>query len=170
MKLSDLLRDVPVLELQAVRHRDSSVTPDSRLVRKGCSSSPFPARRKTVLNSSSGDRAWCGGHRHLVRDDQQQGTVLVVENPRAALAAIAANFHGRPADRLSLVGGPDLGKTTTTRMIESVFDASGAPVGLIGTIEYRAGDERLVSDRTTPDAAVLQEWFAKMVSAGVKLR
>jgi UDP-N-acetylmuramoyl-L-alanyl-D-glutamate--2,6-diaminopimelate ligase len=53
-------------------------------------------------------------------------------------------------------------------MIESVFDALGEPVGLIGTIEYRAGDERLVADRTTPDAVVLQEWFAKMVDAGVK--
>ncbi|MGZ5434257.1 MAG: UDP-N-acetylmuramoyl-L-alanyl-D-glutamate--2,6-diaminopimelate ligase, partial [Thermoanaerobaculia bacterium] len=60
------------------------------------------------------------------------------------------------------------GKTTTTRMIESVFDASGNPVGLIGTIEYRAGDERLNADRTTPDAVVLQEWFGKMVAAGVK--
>jgi UDP-N-acetylmuramoyl-L-alanyl-D-glutamate--2,6-diaminopimelate ligase len=53
-------------------------------------------------------------------------------------------------------------------MIESILDASGDPVGLIGTIEYRAGDERLSADRTTPDAVVLQEWFAKMVAAGVK--
>src|SRR5204862_2557362 len=27
--------------------------------------------------------------------------------------------------------------------------------------------ERLVADRTTPDAVVLQQWFAKMVQAGV---
>src|SRR5439155_11534410 len=64
------------------------------------------------------------------------------------------------------------GKTTTTKMIESIFDAharvSGEAVGLIGTIEYRAGDERLTADRTTPDAVVLQEWFAKMVDAGVR--
>ncbi len=57
-------------------------------------------------------------------------------------------------------------------MIESIFDAPAngvvEPVGLIGTIEYRAGDERLVADRTTPDAVVLQQWFAKMVDAGVK--
>ncbi len=57
-------------------------------------------------------------------------------------------------------------------MIESIFDAPvngvAEPVGLIGTIEYRAGDERLNADRTTPDAVVLQEWFAKMVAAGVK--
>jgi UDP-N-acetylmuramoyl-L-alanyl-D-glutamate--2,6-diaminopimelate ligase len=53
-------------------------------------------------------------------------------------------------------------------MIESIFDAGGEPVGMIGTIEYRAGDERLVADRTTPDAIVLQQWFGKMADAGVR--
>jgi UDP-N-acetylmuramoyl-L-alanyl-D-glutamate--2,6-diaminopimelate ligase len=95
--------------------------------------------------------------------------VGVVDDPRASLAVIAANFYGRPADKLSLVGITGTsGKTTTALMVESVFDAGQEPVGLIGTIEYRAGDERLVADRTTPDAVVLQEWFAKMVDAGVK--
>ncbi|HEX2062537.1 MAG TPA: UDP-N-acetylmuramoyl-L-alanyl-D-glutamate--2,6-diaminopimelate ligase, partial [Thermoanaerobaculia bacterium] len=85
------------------------------------------------------------------------------------LALIAANFYGRPAEKLSLVGVTGTsGKTTTTRMIESIFDAAGEPVGLIGTIEYRAGDEVLTADRTTPDAVVLQEWFAKMVAARVR--
>jgi UDP-N-acetylmuramoyl-L-alanyl-D-glutamate--2,6-diaminopimelate ligase len=92
-----------------------------------------------------------------------------VEDARAALALIAANFYGHPADKLTLVGVTGTsGKTTTTKMLESIFDAAGEPVGLIGTIEYRAGEERLVADRTTPDAVVLQQWFAKMVDAGVK--
>jgi UDP-N-acetylmuramoyl-L-alanyl-D-glutamate--2,6-diaminopimelate ligase len=99
----------------------------------------------------------------------QASTTVLVDDPRAALALIAANFYGRPAQQLSLVGVTGTsGKTTTARMIESIFDAGGEPVGLIGTIEYRAGDERLVADRTTPDAVVLQEWFAKMVAVGVK--
>jgi len=94
---------------------------------------------------------------------------IEIDDPRAALALIAANFYGRPAGKLSLVGVTGTsGKTTTTKMIESIFDASGKPAGLIGTIEYRAGDERLMADRTTPDAVVLQQWFAKMVDAGVK--
>jgi len=85
-----------------------------------------------------------------------------------ALAIIAANFYGRPAEKLLLAGVTGTsGKTTTTKMIESIFDATGQPVGLIGTIEYRAGEEKLVADRTTPDAVVLQEWFKKMVEAGV---
>ena len=92
-----------------------------------------------------------------------------VDDARAALSIIAANFYGRPADKLSLAGVTGTsGKTTTTKMIESIFDAAREPVGLIGTIEYRAGDERLMADRTTPDAVVLQQWFAKMVDAGVR--
>src|SRR5205823_11202894 len=96
-------------------------------------------------------------------------TFIEVANSRAALALIAANFYGCPADQLSLVGVTGTsGKTTTTKMIESIFDAAHEPVGMIGTIEYRAGDERLVADRTTPDAVMLHQWFAKMVDAGVR--
>src|SRR5207245_4515033 len=99
----------------------------------------------------------------------RRSTHIEVDDPRAALALIAANFYGRPAEKLSLVGVTGTsGKTTTTKMLESIFDASGKPVGLVGTIEYRAGDQRLVADRTTPDAVILQQWFAKMVEAGVK--
>src|SRR5258708_5066234 len=105
--------------------------------------------------------------------DRPSVTGVQVRDARATLATIAANFYGNPAARLSLIGVTGTsGKTTTTRMIESIFDAPAngvvEPVGLIGTIEYRAGDERLVADRTTPDAVVLQQWFAKMVDAGVK--
>jgi UDP-N-acetylmuramoyl-L-alanyl-D-glutamate--2,6-diaminopimelate ligase len=167
MKLADLLRDVPVRELRGDSDVDiTSVTPDSRLVTKGALFVAIPGTAKdgTVFLPQAIER----GAVATVAQDDGRATVLV-DDARAALALIAANFHGRPADKLSLVGVTGTsGKTTTARMIESVFDALQEPVGLIGTIEYRAGDERLVADRTTPDAVVLQEWFAKMVDAGVK--
>jgi UDP-N-acetylmuramoyl-L-alanyl-D-glutamate--2,6-diaminopimelate ligase len=161
MKLRDLLRDVPVrtadLDLDA---EITSVTPDSRLVKPGALFVAIPGTAKDGAE--------------FIPQAREKGAAAVlstanVDDPRAALALLAANFYGRPPDKLSLVGVTGTsGKTTTTRMIESVFDASGEPAGLIGTIEYRAGDERLVADRTTPDAVVLQEWFAKMVDAGVR--
>ncbi len=161
MKLRDLLSDVPVrtadLDLDA---EITSVTPDSRLVQPGALFVAIPGTAKDGAE--------------FIPQAREKGAAAVlstdnVDDPRAALALIAANFYGRPADKLSLVGVTGTsGKTTTARMVESVFDASGEPVGLIGTIEYRAGDERLVADRTTPDAVVLQEWFAKMVDAGVR--
>jgi len=177
MKLSDLLLDVPVREVHGTTDIEiTSVTPDSRLVRKG---SLFVAIPGTVRDGAQFiSQAIERGAAAIVSavpppTARRQPPTVIVDNARAALAVIAANFHGRAAEKLSIVGVTGTsGKTTTTRMIESVFDAhaegTAGAVGLIGTIEYRAGDERLVSDRTTPDAALLQEWFAKMVHAGVK--
>jgi UDP-N-acetylmuramoyl-L-alanyl-D-glutamate--2,6-diaminopimelate ligase len=176
MKLRDLLRDVPVRATHGNLDMEiSAVTSDSRLAVRG---SLFVAIQGTKEDGAK-----------FVKSAIDKGTVAVVaqallpvpaqtrvsvpqvevDDARAALALIAANFYGRPADKLSLVGVTGTsGKTTTAKMIESIFDASDKPVGLIGTIEYRAGDERLVADRTTPDAVILQQWFAKMVDAGVK--
>ncbi|MEA2491014.1 MAG: UDP-N-acetylmuramoyl-L-alanyl-D-glutamate--2,6-diaminopimelate ligase [Acidobacteriota bacterium] len=173
MKLTDLLRDVPVRQTPADADPDiTSITPDSRMVRPGAL---FVAIPGTVKDGSEYiPQAVQKGAAAIVATSQpptanRQPPTVLVDDPRAALALIAANFYGRPADKLSLIGVTGTsGKTTTTRMIEAVFDATGKPAGLIGTIEYRAGSERLTADRTTPDAAVLQEWFAKMVGAGVR--
>lgn len=175
MRLSDLLRDVPVRAVHGGTDVDISlVTPDSRLVTSGALFVAIPGTAKDGTQFIP--QAVEKGARAVVvpAGTDARGPVTVeVDDPRAALALLAANFYGRPADQLSLIGVTGTsGKTTTTRMIESIFDALSKetvePVGLIGTIEYRAGDERLVADRTTPDAVVLQEWFAKMVAAGVR--
>ena len=166
MKLAALLKDVPVREVRGDANVEiTSVTPDSRLVREGALFVAIPGTAKD--GAAFIPQAREKGAAVIVG---QSGDVdVLVDDARAALALIAANFYGRPADKLSLVGVTGTsGKTTTARMIESIFDAGREPVGLIGTIEYRAGDERLNADRTTPDAVVLQEWFAKMVDAGVK--
>ena len=172
MKLQDLLRDVPVREVAGDTNVEITlVTPDSRLVRKGALFVAIPGTAKdgSAFIPMAIERGAVAVVTNQPTPDNRQPTTILVDDPRAALALIAANFYGRPAGKLSLVGVTGTsGKTTTTRMIESVFDAAGAPVGLIGTIEYRAGDERLTADRTTPDAVVIHEWFAKMVDAGVK--
>ncbi len=186
MTLAELLRDVPVRELRGDRNVEiTTVTPDSRLVAKGSLFVAIPGTAKdgAAFIPAAVDKGAAAIVRGVIPSGVEGSpasraagdastplgmTLVTVDDPRAALALIAANFYGRPAEKLSLVGVTGTsGKTTTTRMIESVFDAGSEPVGLIGTIEYRAGDERLNADRTTPDAVVLQEWFAKMVDAGV---
>ena len=173
MKLRELLRDVPVREVRGGDDVEiAGVTADSRLVRKGFLFVAIPGTQQDGAKFIG--QALEKGAAAVVQNDGRSAAIgnrlpaIVVDDPRAALALIAANFYGRPAPKLSLVGVTGTsGKTTTTKMIESIFDATGEPVGLIGTIEYRAGDERLNADRTTPDAVVLQEWFAKMVKANV---
>jgi UDP-N-acetylmuramoyl-L-alanyl-D-glutamate--2,6-diaminopimelate ligase len=123
------------------------------------------------------------GHDFIEQAIRKGATAIVSEKPlareaisfvqvsdsRAALALIAANFYDRPAEKLQVIGVTGTsGKTTTTKMIESILDATGEPVGLIGTIEYRAGSVREIADRTTPDAVVLHHWFARMVDEGVR--
>lgn len=173
MKLADLLRDVPVLDVRGDANAGiTMVTPDSRLVTPGAMFVAIPGTVKDgsafiPLAIEKGAAAVVVSS--AVPVEGLSAAAVVVEDPRAALARIAANFYDRPAEKLSLVGVTGTsGKTTTTKMVESIFDAGGEPVGLIGTIEYRAGDERLMADRTTPDAVVLQEWLARMVTAGVK--
>ena len=177
MKLRELLRDVPVRELRGGDDVEiGGVTADSRLVRKGSLFVAIPGTQQDGAKFigqaiEKGAAAVVGVGPAILPAGAAKiagATQVLVDDPRAALALIAANFFGRPAQKLSLVGVTGTsGKTTTTKMIESMFDATGEPVGLIGTIEYRAGDERLNADRTTPDAVVLQEWFSKMVKAGV---
>ncbi|HSP34584.1 MAG TPA: UDP-N-acetylmuramyl-tripeptide synthetase, partial [Thermoanaerobaculia bacterium] len=151
----------------------TSVCADSRLVRKG---SLFVAitgfqqdGAKFIGQAVQKGAAAVVSESPATRQPGNPATFIQVKDTRAALATIAANFYGRPADKLTLLGVTGTsGKTTTTKMIESILDATGEPAGLIGTIEYRAGEEKLSADRTTPDAVVLQEWFKKMVDAGVR--
>jgi UDP-N-acetylmuramoyl-L-alanyl-D-glutamate--2,6-diaminopimelate ligase len=93
---------------------------------------------------------------------------LLVPDSRAALARVAARFHGHPSRDLAVVGitGTN-GKTTTTYLLDSVLRRAGRRTGVIGTVETRIRDERLCSARTTPESADLQELFARMVSEGV---
>ncbi len=167
MKLSELLRGVDVIGGNVDDTIDiTSVSADSRLVRKGALFAAIQGFQQDGAKFIG--QAVEKGAAVVVTQASARG-LIEVRDARAALAIIAANFYGRAADKLSLVGVTGTsGKTTTTKMIESIFDATGEPVGLIGTIEYRAGEEKLVADRTTPDAIVLQEWFRKMADAGVR--
>ncbi len=173
MKLRELLRDVPTRSVTGDPEMEiRAVTADSRLATPGALFVAVPGLHTDGAKFI--DAAIAKGAVAVVSEASAAPAAspagfVEVDDARAALSLIAANFYGRPADKLTIVGVTGTsGKTTTTKMIESIFDASGEPAGLIGTIEYRAGEERLSADRTTPDAVVLQQWFGKMAGAGVR--
>lgn len=90
-----------------------------------------------------------------------------VPEPRKALALAAANFFGRPADTLKLVGVTGTnGKTTTTSLIDSIVKASGAKTGLFGTIAYHTPLGEYPAPNTTPESVDLQAFFAEVRDAG----
>ena len=93
--------------------------------------------------------------------------ILACSNLRRFVAEAAAIFAGHPSRRLRVVAITGTsGKTTTSWLLESILNAAGARVGLIGTIEYRCGAIREAAPLTTPDAVALQDLLARMEEQG----
>jgi UDP-N-acetylmuramoyl-L-alanyl-D-glutamate--2,6-diaminopimelate ligase len=120
------------------------------------------------------------GHDFAAEAVERGASVLVVERPlelrvpqlvvasaRAAMPVAADEFFERPTEDL-LLGGitGTTGKTTTSFLLWSIFDAAGMEPGLIGTIESRVGGEARPAIRTTPEAIDLQRNFRAMLDAG----
>ena len=184
MTLNDLLEGVRVTKLYSAMYgrmvltQDLSVRNiryDSRRVEPG---ELFVALRGTLRNGHRFiDDAIAGGASVVVVDDDSArpdsyfmhaGVLKVlVPDARVALAGLSANFYGRPADRLELVGitGTN-GKTTTSHLIRAILEADGKPAGLIGTIDYRTGDRLIPATRTTPESPELHALLAEMVRSG----
>ncbi|MEU5615035.1 UDP-N-acetylmuramoyl-L-alanyl-D-glutamate--2,6-diaminopimelate ligase [Streptomyces sparsogenes] len=157
----------------------TGITHDSRAVRPGDVYAALPGARfhgadftaqaadlgaVAVLTDPAGaDRAAAAGL-----------PVLTVEDPRGRMGALAATIYGEPGRDLLQIGITGTsGKTTTAYLVEGGLKAAaakgdGALTGLIGTVESRIGDERLKSERTTPEATDLQALFAVMRERGVR--
>ena len=93
---------------------------------------------------------------------------VLVENSRRALAVMAANWYGHPADHMTMVAVTGTnGKTSTTYLLKAVLEQElGAKVGLIGTNQNMIGTQVIPTERTTPESLELQELFARMRAAG----
>ena len=95
----------------------------------------------------------------------------VVPDARAALAHLAAAWHGYPARQLRVIGvtGTE-GKTTTVELITAILEAAGLPVGMVSTVRARIGGQEIDTGlhTTTPDAPDLQRYLAQMVDQGAR--
>jgi UDP-N-acetylmuramoyl-L-alanyl-D-glutamate--2,6-diaminopimelate ligase len=93
---------------------------------------------------------------------------VIVPSSREALARLADAYFGHPSRALTVVGitGTN-GKTTTSLLVDALLAADGRPTGVIGTIEYRVGAERLPAGQTTPEAVELQSLLSRMAEGGV---
>ena len=147
----------------------TGVTYDSRQVKPGA---VFVALRGVNADGSRfAPQAIANGAIAVVAETAAPAGVTVpwiqVPGARAALAELAAAFHGNPSEELALVGitGTN-GKTTTSYVLASIFEAAGIRCGRIGTIGYRIGSRELEAPRTTPEAPELQQMLRGMVAEG----
>jgi len=171
VKLRDLLADLPVLGVEgspetAVR----AIAYDSRRVEKG---DLFVAIRGTRQDGELFvEDALRRGAVAIVSESSpltETGAVWVrVSDSRRALARLAANFFHHPSTRMQLIGVTGTnGKTTTSLLIESILKEAGHPVGVLGTLAYRWGDQVLKAPMTTPESLDLQRLLHSMLQDGV---
>ncbi|MDE6585335.1 MAG: UDP-N-acetylmuramoyl-L-alanyl-D-glutamate--2,6-diaminopimelate ligase [Clostridia bacterium] len=94
---------------------------------------------------------------------------IIVEDGRAQIALVARAFYGFPDKKLKIVGVTGTnGKTTTTYMLDSIFDSNGNSTGVIGTLGIKYGEKFVSPELTTPDPIYLYSVLADMVSVGVQ--
>ncbi len=170
MQLKDLLEGVEVLSATADMEREiSAVCYDSRTARPG---SLFVAMTGYAFDGHEFiEQAYRNGACAAVCERPPEGGAIPyvqVRNSRRALAVIGANFYGRPADRMTMIGVTGTnGKTTTTYLLKAILEREpGVKVGLIGTNQNLIGSEALPTERTTPESFELQKLFARMRDAG----
>lgn len=96
-------------------------------------------------------------------------TQVLVSSVRGAMGPVAAEFYGRPAEKLMLVGitGTN-GKTTTTYLLEEIFRAAALKPAVVGTTGMRVDGRLIPLDRTTPEAPDLHRLLADMVTQGIQ--
>jgi UDP-N-acetylmuramoyl-L-alanyl-D-glutamate--2,6-diaminopimelate ligase len=147
----------------------TGVTHDSRRAAPG---SLFVALRGLKADGATfAPLAIAAGAAAVVAEDVPPGAVdvpwIVVKDARLALALMAAEFFDHPSRQMQVVGitGTN-GKTTTSYLINAIFEAAGIQCGLMGTVTYRIGTRTLDATRTTPEAPELQDLMRQMVSAG----
>ena len=169
MKLSELLREIEVLSSTAPLTAEiTGVSYDSRKTAPGHLFVAIPgfAADGHKFIPAAMER---GAAAVLCERPPEDGTPYVqVPDARAALARLGANWYGRPAEKLTVVGVTGTnGKTSTTCLLKHVLErCCGAKVGLIGTIQNMIGDEALETERTTPESFELQGLFAEMLEKG----
>lgn len=94
--------------------------------------------------------------------------VALVGDPRFAYGRACHRLRGNPTKHLRVMGVTGTnGKTTVTWMLRHLLRRVGYHTGLLGTIEYDDGCHIAPADLTTPDAAVMADWFARMHHQGV---
>ncbi|TSB25690.1 UDP-N-acetylmuramoyl-L-alanyl-D-glutamate--2,6-diaminopimelate ligase [Streptomyces benahoarensis] len=175
----------------------TGITHDSRAVRPGDVYAALPGARLHGADfvAQAADLGAAAILTDPTGEKRAAGTglpVLVTDDPRARMGALAVSIYGAPGEDLLQIGITGTsGKTTTAYLVEgglraalsrvggggrregglkaaAAAEGEGALTGLIGTVETRIGDERIKSERTTPEATDLQALFAVMRERGVR--
>lgn len=94
---------------------------------------------------------------------------IFVDDCRTALAEMAANALGNPAQKLKLVGiTGTCGKTTTTFLIEHILKQAGYKTALLGSVKNKILNKHEDIQLTTQTSDYIQMFLAECVSQNVE--
>lgn len=168
-QLNELLDGVPYECIQGDdRISVSDVVYDSRKVTAGC---VFVCLVGSAVDSHQfAAQAVEAGAVAVVaskRLELSEGTLVLVEDTRRAMAYMAAALFGHPASKLKTVGITGTkGKTTTASMIKAILEKGGIKTGVIGTLGVIIGDATYPTNNTTPESYDVQKYLNQMVEEG----
>lgn len=153
--------------------RVAGVTHDSREVVPGTLFVAVPGRRQDGLLHAPA--AVSAGAVAVIAERlpepplREHVVVVIVNNARIALSALAAAWFGHPSESMTVVGvtGTD-GKTTTCTMLWAAWREAGLHPGLISTVDFRSGDQVIAntSRLTTMEAVETHRRLAELRDAG----
>ena len=167
--LYDIVNKIATIEKEEYKNlMVQNITYDSRKVTKGSlfvAIKGFKADGHLFLETAEKNGAVAA----VVENKNETLTIpqIVVENSRRSMAQITKEFYSPELSQIRTVGitGTN-GKTTTTYLVKSVLENAGLSSGLIGTIEYDVGGEKISSWNTTPESTDLLDMMYKMYSKG----
>ncbi len=93
--------------------------------------------------------------------------VLIAEEPRAALARVAARFFGRQPRTVAAVTGTS-GKTSIATVTRQLWTAVGRPAASIGTLGLQTTNAAGEGSLTTPDPIALHRAAAALARDGIE--
>lgn len=170
MKLSELLSSIPFYKTSSSTKNISikDIEMDSRKVKVGdlfvCISG-FTVDGHDYVNQAIENGAVAIIAEKAVTAN---APVITVPDTSRTMAMLAVKFYNYPTSRLPLIGVTGTnGKTTTTYLLETIFNHHDKKTGIIGSIQMKIGEETYQVDNTTPDALLLQKTFSKMLAKGV---
>ncbi len=212
MKLNDLIQDIENTDdfkiISFTGNKDieiDGISNDSRKISKGYL---FAARKGNNIDSnkyiydavekgavciltdepsSSFSKSYIRNNKNNIKGNI---SIIIVDDALKAYAIISRNFFNRPSMKLNMIGitGTN-GKTTTSYIINSIFNTEGISSGLIGTIDYKITDntiktfdlnsvkinddknknnDDIPSINTTPDSYMLNDMLNTMVLNNLK--
>lgn len=147
------------------------LTQDSRAVRPGYLFAALPGGKadgRSFIGDAvrSGAVAILSGPGTVLPEGCEGVRLIVDENPRRALAQLAAAFYARQPGHVVAVTGTN-GKTSTALFAQQLWESAGHKSASLGTLGVRSRGLDRSGSMTTPDPVTLHAELAELAEAGV---